>query len=574
MRKALVSLWDDTRALPGYVDNTVVLLPDNLDFTQSRCTLAESTLANTRSFVLDNGVLRLSVLPDFGGRLCSIFYRPLNRELLATEFMHGPRKSLTIHGGWCAAFPSLLADGEAISRTAWETEVAEQSEQRLVLRLWCLVERVSHKVDDRVRESPGMIIVERFIRLTAGEPAVIVEDVLTNRNSWPLSTTWSGVISLRAQAGDRAVLPADGVTVQRGVGPVGNELDFGLLVATPYQAMARNLHEGWLGLRLSAVPVDLRLTFPLDLLPHALIVAQRDEEHPGEEAFRFQPLATTGPIADDTRDGALRLPPKQSISLPLRLEVGTGIIPGGDWSCPGLQLAQLIADQHVPAARLALWRVGESAMVVKTHALLAMLMPEVLGDPLLSPEDLPAADLLICAQDLPPACLPMLVKRSAARFIGPAALRQALLREGLAEDRSIALSPGARVDLPGFGILATPAYGDFADERLGYLLQADHLLLYHLGPTAFLGEFGPIGEQFHPQLLLLPLEAMTLADALHAARLLQPRLVVPLGSERAETEFIHRCRAQHVSFALRTLRRAEGVLFDGWKLHPLEAGIV
>jgi len=527
-------------------------------------------LAGTRSFVLDNGVLRLSVLPDFGGRLCSILYRPLNLELLATEFIHGPRKTLTIHGGWCAAFPSLLADGELISRAHWDAEVAEQTEERVALRLHCLIERVSHKVEDRVRETPGPILVERFIHLSAGESAVGVEDILTNRNIWPMSTTWSGVISLRAQAGDRAVLPADGVTVQRGVGPVGTELDFGLLVATPYQAMARNLREGWLGLRLASSPVDLRFTFPLDLLPHAIIAAQRDEERPGEDAFRFQPLATAAPIADDTRAGALRLPPKAPVALPMRLEVGAGIITGGDWSGPGLQLAQLIGDQHVPHGRMALWRVGESCMVLKTHAWLAMLMPEVVGDPLLSPEDLPAARMLICDRALPGGVLRQLLQRSTARFVGPGALRQSLLCEGAAEDRSIALSPGARVDMPGFSVLAAPSYGDFTDERLGFLVQADNLLLYHLGSTEFLGDFGPIGEQFHPQLVLLPLDAMTLTDAVNAARLLQPRLVVPLGTEKAENEFIQRCRAQHVSFATRTLHRAEGVLFDGWKLTPLE----
>ena len=81
-------------------------------------------------------------------------------------------------------------------------------------------------------------------------------------------------------------------------------------------------------------------------------------------------------------------------------------------------------------------------------------------------------------------------------------------------------------------IISGGAY--FTDERLGFFVQADHLTFYHPGPTEFLGEFGPIGEQFHPQLVLLPLNTMTMADAVHAAKLLQPRLVVPLGSEEAE----------------------------------------
>ncbi len=125
-----------------------------------------------------------------------------------------------------------------------------------------------------------------------------------------------------------------------------------------------------------------------------------------------------------------------------------------------------------------------------------MLMPEIAGDPLLTPEDLPAAQVLMCDRALPGSVLRHLVQRSAARFIGPTALRQALLCEGAAEDRSIALSPGARVDMPGFSVLATPAYGEFSEERLGYMVQADHLLLYHPGATEFLGDFGPSANSF------------------------------------------------------------------------------
>lgn len=546
------------------------LLPDNLDFSQPRCTARESTLANTRALVLDNGIFTLSILPEFGGRLCSLFFRPQNVELLATEFLHGPRNSMNVHGGWCAAFPSLLADGEQLTHQAWEAEISEQSDERVTARLWCFLDRVSHVLEGQTRVTPGTILVERFVRLVAGEAAVVVEDTLTNRNVWPMPTTWSGVISLRAQAGDRAVLPVETVEVQRGVGPSGNELDFGLLVTTPYQAMARRLQKGWLGFSPTTAPIDVQITFPLTLLPHAVISAQRDEKRHAEGFFRFQPLATEKPIADDSREGALILPPKRPVSIPVRLEAGPHIISAGEWNRPGLQLAELITGQRVPTGRIAVWRVGRHALVLKTPRQLALMLPEFGEDALLLPDDLPAADLILFTNVPQRTSLRRLVQRTSARFIGPAAIRQMLSTDGVGDDRSVTLSPGARFDLPGLSVLATPVRNDHPEEQLGYLLQSDHLTCYHAGGTQFLGEFGPIGEQFHPQLFCIQVGSeMSLGDCVHAAKLVQPRLAIPLGDEAVEQAFIARCRDLHMPFAAETLGMAEGRLFDGWHLQPL-----
>jgi len=421
----------------------MALLPDNMELPRARCAVHESMLAGTRSLIMDNGVLTLSLLPQFGARLCSLFYRPANLELLATEFIRDAHNGLHVHGGWCAAFPSLLADGEIISHIGWDAEIVENTPESAVVRAWCLVDQVSSMREGRVRMTPATILVERFIRLQAGKPEVLVEEVLTNRTVQPIGATWSGVISLRAQAGDRVVLPVESVEIQRGIGPSGNELDFGLLVTTPYQAMARDLREGWLGFRLSRAPVDVRLTFPRDLLPHAVIGAQRDANRPAEDVIRLQPLATPGPTADDTRGGALVLPARQPLSLPLRLEVGSGILTGGDWSRPGLQLAELITAQRVPAGRAALWRVGRTALMLKTSRYLAALMPEITTQSLLTPEDLPTADLLLFGVTPANEALARLAHRTSSRFIGPAQLRQHLLELGIGEDRSVAISPGA-----------------------------------------------------------------------------------------------------------------------------------
>jgi L-ascorbate metabolism protein UlaG (beta-lactamase superfamily) len=546
------------------------LLPDNLDMGRSRCTARESTMENARALLLDNGIFRLSILPEYGGRICSLFYRPHNLELLATEFRHGPHKTFSVHGGWCAAFPSMLADGEQLSHAVWDAEITELCDERVCVRQWCLIDRVSHMLEGQVRATPCTILVERFVRLVAGEPAVTVEDVLTNRGAWPLPTTWASSLSLRARAGDRVVVPGEAVEVQRGVGPSGNELDFGLLVSTPYQAMARNLDEGWLGFRPAGAPIDLRLSFPAALLPHVVIIANRDEQHPGNDAFRLQPIATTVPIAEDTRGNALVLPPKEAVALPLRLEVGSHLLTAGDWSRPGLALAQMIIDQRVQNGRLAVWRVGEQAVVLKTPRYLALLMPDLGEEPLLAPEDLPPVDVILFGSTPPRELLRRFAERTRARLVGPAALRQRLLADGVGENRSVALSPGARFDLAGLGILATPARRDGDGEELGFLVQADNLSLYHTGLTQFLGDFGPIGETFHPQLVLLPLAGMSMNDAVHAARQLRPRSVLPLGDDDAERDFLTRCRDQHMPFTVHLLRQAEGRTFDGWHVRAME----
>ncbi len=546
------------------------LLPDNLDVTTPRCTARESAVDGARALLVDNGIFRLSILPEFGGRICSLYYKPLNLELLATEFRHaGQMKGLNIHGGWCAAFPSMLADGEVLSHIGWDAEITELTDDKVTVRLWCLVDRASHELDGQVRATPCTIIVERFITLRAGEQSLLVEDVLTNRNPWPLPTTWAASVSLRAHAGDRVVAPVTAVEVQRGIGPSGNELEFSLLVSTPYQAFARDLQEGWLGFRPAGAPIDIRLSFPRDLLPHAAIIAQRDERNPVSDAFRLQPVATARPIADDCRGGALVLPSREALRLPLRLEVGAGIVAHGEWSRPGLHLAALITEQRAPTGRLAFWRVGREAMALKTPAYLALVAPEFDEESLFTPEDLPAANVVLCGTPPARGVLKRLAERTAARIVGPMIVRQVLQREGVGEERSVALSPGARVDLPGLGILATPARTPESSDDIGFLILADHLSVFHPGRTQFLGEFGPIGEQFHPQLLFLPLDTLSMNDAVHAARLLKPRAVIPLGDEDTERTFDQRCRDQHMPFAVYLLRPGEGRLFDGWHVRPL-----
>jgi L-ascorbate metabolism protein UlaG (beta-lactamase superfamily) len=543
------------------------LLNQNDIHLTKKCTAHESTLHGARAFVLDNGIFRISVLPEYGGRICSLYYRQLGREILATDFLHHPppARGFNVRGGWCAAFPSLLADGELLTNNEWEAEITLNTPEAVTVKMTCAITSISHSLGGMVRHIPATITVNRIVSLVAGGEEITVEDIITNSGAWPMPVTWAAAISLRASDGDKLIIPSQLLTLMNGDGPTTGEINFTDIKTTPYQSMAVGLRDGWTAFRPADMPVDIKIEFPVDLLPNMVVMAHRDKVG-SDNYLRVQPLATKGPLAEDGQGNALVLPPNISIRLPIKLTIGNAVVNTGRFGTEALKIATIINDTKVPSGRAGIWRVGGQAVVIKTHKYLIFVMPEFNEDTMLTPEDLTQVDLILVGDDINGAQLAKIAHRTSARIIGSASVRQTLLSSGIAGDRSVALSPGARFDLPGLGIVATPAYQDETGEKLGFLIQSDYLALYHTGNAEFIGEFSAICESFHPQCVLIPLDGrMTHAETLQAVKLLQPRMTVPLGTLNSEMDFSQKGEAQIPPIATTLSIIGNGFIFDGYR---------
>lgn len=119
---------------------------------KSSCTIQPFEIQGQQAVRLDNGLVRADVLPQLGGRIWNLWHQPSDTQWL----WHRPKKKLVpaksaiSHddawlGGWEEVFPNevpshfqgrnLSDHGEWWNR-AWEWEVQEKSEHRVVLHLW------------------------------------------------------------------------------------------------------------------------------------------------------------------------------------------------------------------------------------------------------------------------------------------------------------------------------------------------------------------------------------------------------------------------------------------------------
>jgi L-ascorbate metabolism protein UlaG (beta-lactamase superfamily) len=259
--------------------------------------------------------------------------------------------------------------------------------------------------------------------------------------------------------------------------------------------------------------------------------------------------------------------------LPVKLSIGSAVVNTGRFGNDGLKIANTINETKIPSGRAGIWRVGGQAVVIKTHRYLIFVMPEFTEETMLTPEDLTNVDLVLIGEDINSEQLAKIAHRTSARIIGSASVRQTLLLSGIAGDRSVALSPGARFDLPGLGIVATPAYQDETGEKLGFLIQSDYLALYHTGNSDFIGEFSAICESFHPQCVLMPLDKrMTHAESLQAVKLLQPRMTIPLSNLNSEMDFAQKAENQIPPIATTLSIIGNGIIFDGYRAKEITPG--
>lgn len=241
--------------------------------TATGCALTEHALQGFFALRLENDLLMIDVLPELGGRIWSVLYRPTSRQWIwhnPRVGLHnvGPGASYDDHwaGGWEELFPNDAAGrvmqrdlpdhGEWWSRP-WRWEIAERSSKRVEVRLQ--LEGVATRTH-----------CEKSIVVQGESPAVTVHYLITSHEPEPLHCLFKQHLAVAMTPEDRVELPGGTVipvdlafsTLIGGAGPfewpvafdrAGTPVD--LRVPPPVEAQHREfvyvayLPEGWCGVR-------------------------------------------------------------------------------------------------------------------------------------------------------------------------------------------------------------------------------------------------------------------------------------------------------------------------------------
>jgi galactose mutarotase-like enzyme len=238
---------------------------------------------DVRAIVLENARVRLTVLPDLGGKLYDFILKPADRNFL----WHNPRLEPRLPvfgqnfddwwcGGWDEVFPTCDVStyggetypylGELWSLPwSWQIEDAGPSRVSLALARTTVI-------------APARM--EKRILLEGDEPVARFRHRLTNIGSLPMDFVWGMHPCFRIEPGYRIDAPAQtgvvGHTATGSFGPVGTEYRWPQpqLCQIPPASRgwceghyATGLREGWVALTDPGARVGVGLAFPPDVFP-------------------------------------------------------------------------------------------------------------------------------------------------------------------------------------------------------------------------------------------------------------------------------------------------------------------
>jgi hypothetical protein len=169
-----------------------------------------------QALLVENELVRLEILPDAGGKMYSLRYKPADAEL----FWQNPRVPPAVYppgtpyddtwaGGWDDVFPNVrqeewrgmpLHDHGELWTQRWRWEVIEEGPARAGVHLWCLAPLTPARLD-------------KWITLTAGEPIFRLRYRLSNIGPLPFHYMWNLHAAVRTRAGVRIDLPADTMVI-------------------------------------------------------------------------------------------------------------------------------------------------------------------------------------------------------------------------------------------------------------------------------------------------------------------------------------------------------------------------
>ncbi|MGH9159125.1 MAG: DUF5107 domain-containing protein, partial [Vicinamibacteraceae bacterium] len=172
--------------------------------------------AGSQTVVMENRFLRVTVLPEAGARIQSLFYKPLEIETLWQNPHVLPRKTATgsgyddaWSGGWDDIFPNdepaevedrRYPDHGELWTAEWQYEV-ERAENDVTLYL-------------QTETSLSGCRIEKWVTLPSEEECLRIRYRVTNLRNSRLSYLWKLHAAMAVSPGDRLEIPAETVRLE------------------------------------------------------------------------------------------------------------------------------------------------------------------------------------------------------------------------------------------------------------------------------------------------------------------------------------------------------------------------
>ena len=206
---------------------------------------------------------------------------------------------------------------------------------------------------------------------------------------------------------------------------------------------------------------------------------------------------------------------------------------------------------------MAFWWLGQHSFVIKLAGRTAYIDPYLKQDdrrqvkPLLAPEDVTNADLVLCTHDhgdhIDPTAVPGIAGASpGARFVVSRRHERRLLGLGVPEDRLVLMDPDGAWEWEEIRVTALRARHEFFENNehgwpyLGFVVEAPGVAAYHAGDTLVYDGLLSFLQRWDLTAMFLPINGrdaeryrrnilgnMTYQEAADLAGDLRPEVVVP-----------------------------------------------
>lgn len=165
------------------------------------CRITECTLRGYRAFILENNLIRVTVLADKGTDVYELLYKPIDVDAMwRAPLGLRPRHSVIVprewaggsfldysYGGWFEMFPNAGyhfdlhgmpwgLHGE-VSLQAWDARIVRDDPEEIAMEF-------------RVRTARTPFSLVKTLRLRYGIPALFFDETVTNEGDQPLDVSW------------------------------------------------------------------------------------------------------------------------------------------------------------------------------------------------------------------------------------------------------------------------------------------------------------------------------------------------------------------------------------------------